>query len=521
MDRYKSLIVDELDRVCASSELSNKPVMKKLLAYLVTEYLEGRSDLIKAYSIGVDVFGQGRSFDLDRSAVVRNNAVRLRSLLRTYYLDEGKQNPVRIDIPKGTYVPHITRQGNEGPAPAANLGAQRPSVAVLPFGSRTDDYDLDYLAIGFSQELSDALTKFDDFKIIGIGKRVARGESVGLEFDPVRNMGVRFLIDGDLYAAGNNVRMSVRLIDTSDGSNVWAEGFKFSLEEDDLFELQEGIAKQIVRQIGGEYGKINQRRYRTLLQSRPCTLREQDVLLRFYHHTTVLTQESTTGLQEAVLEALKEDPDSALLNCLAGDLHGARYTLDLPGADEALEKCDYYIEKAYSINPNHQLVRSSLASKCFIFDERERFFRLFEQGREWTAASPVRLGGFALYTCLFGEWERGKALIDEVLDNNAHVPGWLHATLALYHYRRCEFEEALAEANKCQIPGLHWGHIHRTVALSQLGRFEEARAEFQDLLMCRPNFVERGRYMMSIMIREASLLEHVVEGFEKIGVKVD
>jgi len=53
-----------------------------------------------------------------------------------------------------------------------------------------------------------------------------------------------------------------------------------------------------------------------------------------------------------------------------------------------------------------------------------------------------------------------------------------------------------------------------------LGRLEEARSEFQALLKSRPNFVERGRYLMSILIKEANLLEHLLEGFAKIGVKI-
>ena len=68
-------------------------------------------------------------------------------------------------------------------------------------------------------------------------------------------------------------------------------------------------------------------------------------------------------------------------------------------------------------------------------------------------------------TCLFGEWERGKELLDEVFAYNSQIPGWLHALVALYHYNRSEYEEALKAAVKCQIPGLHWGHIHRRTNL--------------------------------------------------------
>ena len=66
MESEKPLIVEELDRICASSEFSSKPVMRRLLAYLITEHLEGRSAEIKGYTIALNVFGQGERFDADR-----------------------------------------------------------------------------------------------------------------------------------------------------------------------------------------------------------------------------------------------------------------------------------------------------------------------------------------------------------------------------------------------------------------------------------------------------------------------
>lgn len=514
-------IQEQLERICASREFRNKSVMKRLLTYLVTEYAEGRADLIKAYSIAVNALNRSADFDPDRDALVRVNAGRLRTLLRTYYLDEGKQDPVHIDIPKGGYVPYIRRHDeNGGPAPGTTSNARRPCVAVLPFRNLAGNEDLDYMAVGLAQELSDALTKFDDFRIIGMGKRLEDDDATLPDADSIGDKGIRFLLDGDVQASQGEARIGVRLIDTSDGSSLWGNRFQFSIEKDELFEIQEAITKQVARNIGGEYGKINQRRFHALLQSKPRSLSEQDVLLKYYHHNTVLTQESADAFRESVFTALEREPDSCLLNAFAGDIYGSIYSLDFPGADEAREKFAHYIEKAYSINPNHQLVRSSLAYKCLIFDERERFFRLLDEGEGWTAPSPLRLGGFAVCTCLFGEWERGKKLLDRVFDNNLHFPGWLHAMVALYHYRRSEYENALKAANKCQIPGLHWGYIHRTVALSQLGRLEEARSEFQALLESRPNFVGRGRYLIGILIREASLLEHILDGFRRIGVEV-
>ena len=139
MDPDASDILEQVRRMCASEELRNKPLLRKLLTYLVTEYLEGRSDHIKGYSIAVDVFGQGTDFDADRNPLVRNNAVRLRALLRAYYLEEGKDDRIRIRVPKTEWkkenplMHHLIQKALQVPAARfAVPGFLRPQLPRLP-----------------------------------------------------------------------------------------------------------------------------------------------------------------------------------------------------------------------------------------------------------------------------------------------------------------------------------------------------------------------------------------------------
>ena len=158
--------------------------------------------------------------------------------------------------------------------------------------------------------------------------------------------------------------------------------------------------------------------------------------------------------------------------------------------------------------------------KCFYTDERASFFYLLDEDLDRIAKSSIRLGGYALFTSLFGEWELGKELLGQVFENNLNVPLWLYGVSSLYYYRKSDYENALKEAKKYQIPGVFWMHIHSLVALSQLGRLEKAEKEFQALLKLRPDFVDRGRYLMSIYLKEDTLLEHHLEGFSKMGVEL-
>ena len=257
-----------------------------------------------------------------------------------------------------------------------------------------------------------------------------------------------------------------------------------------------------------------------MLNSRPKSITEQDLLLKHYHQVTVLTEESLAEFYQDVLRAHESNPDSALLNALAGGIYSSIWSNSGSDDDEYLQECARLVERAYALNPNHQDVLSCLAGKCFHFNERDRFFALFEHSKEWMANSPLRLGAWAMFMSFFGEWERGKRLLDRVFNDNVSVPLWLYGVTCLYHFRLGDYEAALEEANKYQIPGLFWGPAFRASILARLGRLEEAQKEFDTLLEWRPDFLGCGRLLMGRFIKEPGLLESVLEGFAMIDVEI-
>jgi len=95
----------ELERVLGSQAFVRAPTLANLLSYLCAKYFAGESSQIKEYSIGVEVFRRGESFDQDADSIVRVQANRLRKRLAEYYAGEGSANRLQISIPVGQYVP--------------------------------------------------------------------------------------------------------------------------------------------------------------------------------------------------------------------------------------------------------------------------------------------------------------------------------------------------------------------------------------------------------------------------------
>ncbi len=98
----------ELRAVLAAAEFARAPRMARLLAYLCENLFAGKTAQIKEYSIGVEVFERGDSFDQDADSIVRVEANRLRKRLAEYYAGAGAKHALQITIPVGQYVPRFT-----------------------------------------------------------------------------------------------------------------------------------------------------------------------------------------------------------------------------------------------------------------------------------------------------------------------------------------------------------------------------------------------------------------------------
>src|SRR5438552_6762528 len=141
----EKLIRQQLDRVLASPTFQQVDRLKRFLTFITLEAAAGRGDQLKEYVIGVQVFGKEESFDPRTDPIVRVQARRLRTRLVRYYRDEGVNDDVVIDLPKGGYAP-VFRRRSPG-AGRRSIGAalvSRNTVAVLPFADHSAGGQLDY-----------------------------------------------------------------------------------------------------------------------------------------------------------------------------------------------------------------------------------------------------------------------------------------------------------------------------------------------------------------------------------------
>ncbi|MGA9670607.1 MAG: malectin domain-containing carbohydrate-binding protein [Terracidiphilus sp.] len=97
----------ELEVLLKAKEFTRAPTLANLLSYLCERLFAGEANKIKEYSVGVEVFHRGASFDQDSDSIVRVEANRLRKRLAEYYAGDGASHRLQITIPVGQYVPRF------------------------------------------------------------------------------------------------------------------------------------------------------------------------------------------------------------------------------------------------------------------------------------------------------------------------------------------------------------------------------------------------------------------------------
>jgi TolB-like protein len=129
------------------------------------------------------------------------------------------------------------------PAAAEPPTAPRLSIVVLPFANLSDDPEQQYFADGVSGDLMTDLSRIPDMLVI------SRNTAFTYRDKPVdtrqigRELGVRYVLEGDVQRSGNRVRVTAQLIDAETDAHLWAE--RFDGDAGDLFAVQDEITHRI------------------------------------------------------------------------------------------------------------------------------------------------------------------------------------------------------------------------------------------------------------------------------------
>ena len=122
--------------------------------------------------------------------------------------------------------------------------AAKPTIAVLPFDNMSKDEEQEYFVDGMTEDIITELSRYHDLFVIARNSTfVYKGKATDV-MQVGHELGVRYIVEGSVRKSGNRVRITVQLIDATDGHHLWAERYDRELE--DVFAVQDEITQVIV-----------------------------------------------------------------------------------------------------------------------------------------------------------------------------------------------------------------------------------------------------------------------------------
>jgi adenylate cyclase len=324
------------------------------------------------------------------------------------------------------------------------------SIAVLPFADLSAERDQEHFSDGVAEEILNALSKVGGLHVPARTSCFAfRGASLDAR-EIGQRLGVETLLDGSIRKAGKRVRISVQLVDASNGYQLWSE--RFDREIEDIFAIQDEIARSVLESLGLALTEREEFRF---LKPTTTNIEAYEFYLRgrkLYHKWT---RQSVKFARQMFDRAVKIDPDFAaawagLANAYVDLFRWSRKPRDLEEAKRASEN-------ALKLNPNSAEAYVSAGQALAIQRRFPEAANAFERAIK---EDPTVYEAYYLY---------GRAMVESG-----------------------DVEKAVELFEKAQQvrPDDYESHTLQAQALTELGRDDEARHANQVAVECIEKHLE-------------------------------
>ena len=345
--------------------------------------------------------------------------------------------------PPQSSVPHV----------AHGKAGEPPSLAVLPFTNRSGLAEDEVFALGMVEDLIEALSQGVNLRVISSSATARFRDGAIPNLDGMaRQLGVRYLLEGNLRRVGENVRVTAQLVEAESGAVLWTQRFDRPLVE--LAALQEDLVMEVAAGLDAQVNRVEMER----ALKKPDDLTAWEAAMRSnaaYH------QVFEDNLAKAVSEARRAvqiAPDYGLAYACLAQAESIVHMILLEDDDPDFQRSiRAHAEKAIALEPNNALVLGYAAS----------------------ALANIGLPHEALHPA-----------VRAVQLSPGGSPG--HYARAVVCLLLNRYDEALVhiDAEMRTMPGSHRIYLSlgwKGNALIRAGRWDEARATFDQAIALNPS----------------------------------
>jgi TolB-like protein/DNA-binding winged helix-turn-helix (wHTH) protein/Flp pilus assembly protein TadD len=331
--------------------------------------------------------------------------------------------------------------------PPADAAYPPNSIAVLPFVNMSDDPANEYFSDGVSEELLNLLAKIPELRVVSRSSAFYFKDKDLKLADIARELNVAHILEGSVRKAGNDVRITAQLIETSTDTHLWSETFDRSL--DDIFNIQDEIAVAVV-------GALKLTLLGETPQADPIDPEAFSLYLQARYLNAQATADSFEQATELYRQALAIEPGFARAWRGLAVIYTNQANKGLRRRDESYALAREAIDRALSIDPDF-------------------------------AMAHAMLGMFAM--AYEGDLNSAASHLEHALSLEPTNPVLIsYASSLLLRLGRLDEAVTLRERDVLQDPLDPIGHNNLAWAYLLAGRLDEAIATSKTLLMLAPNY---------------------------------
>ena len=396
-----------------------------------------------------------------------------------------------------------------------------PSIAVLPFENLSGDPEHDYFADGISEDILTQLSRFSGIKVIARNSSFQlRGQALDVQ-EVGQKLGAQYVLEGSVRRAGDQLRVTVQLLDTEDGAQVWAEAYDRDVDVAALFDVQDAITSEIAGILAGATGVIARSEIELIKRKAPGSLDSYECVLLGHRYQLDPTEVSHVAARDCLEAAVESDPDYAEAWAWLAFLYveEAMWGFNArPDGPDALTRAEEAAKRALEEDRRNQRAHVALAGVHYARRDIAGFVSEAEQALAINPNDADVLGEMAWRFAYGVDWERGLSMMEKAKALNPLYPGWYNLASFFDYYGRGLDQQALEAARKAAVD--HYISYYVLAAVyGQLGRKEEAAAAIDSLLALYPDFRDHAREELeAVLLSDPDYVDRMLEGLEKAGL---
>ncbi len=360
----------------------------------------------------------------------------------------------------------------------------RAQIAILPFTTISADPDQDLFADGLVEDIITTLSKLSGLRVIARNSSyVYKGRAIDVR-RVAAELGVRYVLDGSVRRAASRIRITVRLVDATTGTHLWAQRYDRTL--DDIFVIQDEITLMVATEMQVSLTEGEQARLRYVTTS---NIEAWDYWIRgLSQFRQAVTREQVGAARPYWEKALALDRASASINAMLGFVHycDARFGW-WDDRDTALSRADAYADTALSLDPDNA---DAHITASVVLMMKGRYDEAVTHARRALGLAPgsADAATFACFVLASGFPEEAVAQGERAMTLSPHYPSYYLGHLGHAYRLAGRYEDAIAAFKSYDTRSPGFGLVDLIIAYHQTHQPEQARRAAERLLVIRRDF---------------------------------